>query len=64
MKIAKDYSNVPTIYYKSEMTKCLECESRLGGGYSPFPETYFCFTISNGWSFSHGSPGTDGASEL
>lgn len=29
MKIAKDYSNVPTIYYKPEMMNCLECESKL-----------------------------------
>ncbi len=34
MKIAKDYSNVPTIYYKSEMTKCLECESRIERSHS------------------------------
>jgi hypothetical protein len=26
MKIAKDYSNVPTIYYRPEMMNCLECE--------------------------------------
>lgn len=29
MKIAKDYSNVPTVYYRPEMQNCLECESRL-----------------------------------
>ena len=29
MKIAKDYSNVPTLYYKPEVMNCLECRSRL-----------------------------------
>lgn len=29
MKIAKDYSNVLTIYYKPEMMNCPECESKL-----------------------------------
>ena len=29
MKIAKDYSNVPAIYYRPEMMNCLECESKL-----------------------------------
>ncbi len=29
MKIVKDYSNVPTIYYKPETMNCLECESKL-----------------------------------
>ena len=29
MKIAKDYSNAPTIYYRPEMMNCLECESKL-----------------------------------
>lgn len=29
MKTAKDYTNVPTIYYKPEMMKCPECESEL-----------------------------------
>lgn len=29
MKIAKDYSNVPTVYYRPEMENCLECGSRL-----------------------------------
>jgi len=29
MKIAKDYSNATTIYYRPEIEKCLECESKL-----------------------------------
>ena len=29
MKIAKDYSNVPVVYYKPEVDKCLECGKKL-----------------------------------
>lgn len=29
MKIAKEYNNVPVIYYKPEIQKCLECGSVL-----------------------------------
>src|SRR5210317_1608619 len=29
MKLAKDYSNVPTVYYRPEMQNCLGCGSRL-----------------------------------
>lgn len=29
MKISKDYTNVPTIYYKPEITNCPECKSNL-----------------------------------
>ena len=29
MKISKDYSNVPTVYYKPEIDKCLECGEKL-----------------------------------
>ena len=29
MKVAKDYSNVPAVYYRPEIGNCLECESPL-----------------------------------
>ena len=29
MKISKDYSNVPAVYYKPEIEKCLECGEKL-----------------------------------
>jgi hypothetical protein len=29
MKVAKDYSNVSTVYYRPEIGNCLECNSRL-----------------------------------
>lgn len=29
MKISKDYSNVPTVYYRPEIEKCLECGGKL-----------------------------------
>jgi len=29
MKIAKEYSNVPSVYYRPEIDKCLECGERL-----------------------------------
>ena len=29
MKTSKDYTNVPTIYYKPEITNCPECKSKL-----------------------------------